>query len=510
MKKNKEKKENRNPKNKKVIKRIILIVVILALVAGGGYGIYRFYWSRSVAKVVAVSSIAVDYEGDEVESGGTLTNDQTQSFYLSDENNIQEIYVTQGQQVSAGTPLLKYNTEETAQSLSEKQISVQQEANDIAITQAQLDKLRTITPVDDTGDDDKKAEPQGEEKEKQAYRYLKDTAKPYDGKGTQEAPYRYLCTEDCYATSAFLKKMQKKQWYCVFEVRDTNKLSGEVVSSTSLNGKHLFSFEEDSLYTIRTGEEYIIPDDDENVSKKYTRKELREAISDKQDELMELQNSYAKDQLEIRQLQESLSEATVTAKNDGVVLKLIDPAEFEDDGTPFMIVSASDKLYVQQQVDEYSVKQLKVGQKVKGKDWVTGTEFEAVVEKISDAPSTGNMDMGYSGTNSNVSYYTVTASVENTEGLENGDSVNLSTTIQDEDSGLFIEKAYCKQEDGKTIVYIRGKKGKLKRREVTTGRTVWGSCIEILDGLSEDDYIAFPYSDTSKEGVRCKVVDYLE
>ena len=515
MKKNKQIKDEavtKNPKKKKVVKRILLILLIAAVVVGGGYGIYRVYWSRSVAKVVAVSSIATDYQGDEVEASGTLTNDQTQSFYLSDENNIQEIYVTQGQQVSAGTPLLKYNTDETAQSLSEKQISVQQEANDIAITQAQLDKLRTITPVDDDStDENTKPEPQGEEKDKQAYRYLKDTAKPYDGKGTEEAPYRYLCTDDCYATSAFLKKMQKKQWYCVFEVRDKNQLSGEIISTTSLNGKHLFTFDDDSLYTIRTGEEYIIPDDDEgNTSKKYTRKELREEISDKQDELMELQNSYARDLLEIKQLQESLSEATVTAKNDGVVLKLIDPAEYEDDGTPFMIVSASDKLYVQQQVDEYSIRQLKVGQKVKGKDWVTGTEFEAVVEKISDAPSTGNMDIGYGGTNSNVSYYTVTASVENTEGLENGDSVNLSTTIQDEDSGLFIEKAYCKQEDGKTVVYIRGKKGKLNRREVTAGRTVWGSCIEILDGLSEDDYIAFPYSDTSKEGVRCKVVEYLE
>lgn len=514
MKKNKQIKDEavtKNPKKKKVVKRILLILLIAAVVVGGGYGIYRVYWSRSVAKVVAVSSIATDYQGDEVEASGILTNDQTQSFYLSDENNIQEIYVTQGQQVSAGTPLLKYNTDETAQSLSEKQISVQQEANDIAITQAQLDRLRTITPVDDAEEENKKSEPQGEEKEQQAYRYLKETAKPYDGKGTEDAPYRFLCTEDCYATSTFLKKMQTKEWYCIFEVREKNKLSGEVISTTSLNGKHLFSFEDGSLYTIRTGEEYIIPDDEGNTtSKKYTRKELREEISSKQDELMELQNSYAKDQLEIKQLQESLSEATVTAKNDGVVLKLIDPAEYEDDGTPFMIVSASDKLYVQQQVDEYSIRQLKVGQKVKGKDWVTGTEFEAVVEKIADAPSTGSaVDMGYGG-NTNVSYYTVTASVENTEGLENGDAVNLSTTIEEEGGGLFIEKAYCKQEKGKTIVYIRGKKGKLKRQEVTTGRTVWGSYVEIKEGLSEDDYIAFPYSDTSKEGVRCKKVDYLE
>lgn len=512
MKKNKQIKDEavtKKPKKKKVVKRILLILLIVILVGAVGYGIYRFYWSRSVAKVVQVSSIAIDYSGDEVESGGTLTNDQTQSFYLSDSDNIQEIYVTEGQQVSAGTPLLKYNTDETAASINEKQVSIQQTANDISIAQAQLDKLRTIKPTDDTEEENKKVEPTGKEKNKQAYRYLTEKAKPYDGKGTEEEPYRFLCTDDCYATSGFLKKIQKKQWYCVFEVRDKNQLSGDVISSTSWNGKHMFTFDDNSLYIIRTGEIYILADEEDNTSKKYTKKELREAISEKQNELMELQNSLAKDQLELKQLQESLSEAVVTAKNDGAVIKLIDPEEFEDDGTPFMIVSSSDKLYVQQMVDEYNVKQLKVGQKVTGKDWVSGADFEAVIEKIADAPST-NEDMGSGGMNTNVSYYNVTASVENTEGLENGDSVNLSTTIEDENAGLFIEKAYCKQENGKTVVYIRNKKGKLKRQEVTTGRTVWGSCIEIKEGLSRDDYIAFPYSDTSKEGVRCKKVDYLE
>lgn len=495
-------------KKKKIVKRVLVCVLVLALLTGAGYGAYRFYISKSVAKVVPVSNIYIDYEGDEMESGGVLTNDSTQSFYLSDQDNVEQLYVTQGQQVTAGTPLLKYDTSETAESLSEKERSVQVVTNDLAIAQAQLDKLRSITPSDETEEAEIRVEPEGKEKEKQAYRYLKDTAKPYEGKGTQEEPYRYLCTKDCYATSEFLKKVQKKEWFCVFEVRDTNKLSGEVVSSTTWNGKHLFYFEENTFYTISTGVLYV-PETEETVSGRYTRKELREEISAKQDEIMELQNALSREQLEIKQLKESLTEAVVLAKNDGIVQKCIDPAEFQDDGTPFLIVSASEKLYVQQLVDEYHIKQLKVGQTVKGRDWMTGTEFEAVIESISDTPSGDGDVMSYGG-NASVSYYSISAYIENTDGLENGDSVNLSTTVTEENQGIFIEKAYCRQEEDETVVYLQNKKGRLKRQVVTTGKMVWGSYIEILDGLTMDDYIAFPYGKTAKEGVRCEQTDYLE
>ena len=37
-----------------------------------------------------------------------------------------------------------------------------------------------------------------------------------------------------------------------------------------------------------------------------------------------------------------------------------------------------------------------------------------------------------------------------------------------------------------------------------TGRTVYGTGIEIKDGLSESDRIAFPYGKTAKEGVKVK------
>ena len=37
---------------------------------------------------------------------------------------------------------------------------------------------------------------------------------------------------------------------------------------------------------------------------------------------------------------------------------------------------------------------------------------------------------------------------------------------------------------------------------MTVGKIVWGDTMEIKDGLSDTDYIAFAYSKNAKEGVK--------
>ena len=55
-------------------------------------------------------------------------------------------------------------------------------------------------------------------------------------------------------------------------------------------------------------------------------------------------------------------------------------------------------------------------------------------------------------------------------------------------------------ENSKSYVYVKSAEGKLEKREVTTGRSLWGSYIEITSGLTMEDYIAFPYGKDIKEG----------
>ena len=49
--------------------------------------------------------------------------------------------------------------------------------------------------------------------------------------------------------------------------------------------------------------------------------------------------------------------------------------------------------------------------------------------------------------------------------------------------------------------------GKLEQRWVTTGKSLWGSYTEILEGLSAEDWIAFPYGKNVKPGVAAQEGD---
>ena len=60
--------------------------------------------------------------------------------------------------------------------------------------------------------------------------------------------------------------------------------------------------------------------------------------------------------------------------------------------------------------------------------------------------------------------------------------------------------AFILKEGSKSYVFLEGEDGKLEKREVVTGKTLWSSYTQILSGLSLEDQIAFPYGKDVKEG----------
>jgi hypothetical protein len=51
-----------------------------------------------------------------------------------------------------------------------------------------------------------------------------------------------------------------------------------------------------------------------------------------------------------------------------------------------------------------------------------------------------------------------------------------------------------------TVQTVKGADGKLEKRFVTTGKSLWGSYTEILSGLTSEDWLAFPYGKNLTEG----------
>ena len=49
---------------------------------------------------------------------------------------------------------------------------------------------------------------------------------------------------------------------------------------------------------------------------------------------------------------------------------------------------------------------------------------------------------------------------------------------------------------------VLGADGKLEKRIVTTGKSLWGNYTEVRSGLSAEDLVAFPYGKNVKPGVK--------
>ncbi|MEG1292502.1 MAG: efflux RND transporter periplasmic adaptor subunit, partial [Lachnospiraceae bacterium] len=95
--------------------------------------------------------------------------------------------------------------------------------------------------------------------------------------------------------------------------------------------------------------------------------------------------------------------------------------------------------------------------------------------------------------------------IENTEGLKNGEYVGLTMTSNVDTSNVIsLEKAYVREENGKSYVLKADKNDRLVKQYVETGKTLWGQSVEILSGLTLEDRVAFPYGKTAKEGIKVK------
>jgi len=92
------------------------------------------------------------------------------------------------------------------------------------------------------------------------------------------------------------------------------------------------------------------------------------------------------------------------------------------------------------------------------------------------------------------SKYPFYVELDSTEGLILGQHVYLQLEVEEgEPAGPAISSAFiCYNEDGSTYVWAENR-GKLEKRTVTVGEyNMMNDTMEILEGLTESDYIAFP------------------
>ena len=170
------------------------------------------------------------------------------------------------------------------------------------------------------------------------------------------------------------------------------------------------------------------------------------------------------------------------------------------DGSAFLEVATGQGTYIKGNISELMLNQVKVGDTISAYCWTNGETFDAKIQSIDTVPSSSS---NYNGSgNPNVSYYGFEAYAKDASKIQAGEYLELTFNLSsDTTSSIWLSKAYVKQEGNKYYV-LKDVHGKLKKQYVTVGKIVWGDTMEIKDGLSDTDYIAFAYSKNAKEGVK--------
>lgn len=403
-----------------------------------------------------------------------------------------------------------------------------------------------------------------DEKDERIYNYLTDESVAYnagEADGSLDNPYIFYVNEDAYAYGSFYNAMRPTEEengsYFIIAVcaKDENgkmllgvsqedlerveqiieeegdnlsneekeQMRAEVMDTlvpqldasvsknkVTINGNSLpTEYDDDRRWYIFSGEEVeegsleewieeVEEAEEWEEPEGYSAKELAQAITEKEKEIKKIDIERRTLELTLNSLKEATEEGVVYAKVDGFV-KTVGDAESFTNGEVFMVVTEDEGLYVSGTVSELLLDRVQPGTVVIANSWETGYTFDAVVTEVSEYPTA---ESAWGEGNPNVSYYEYTAFIEDSSDLKNGEYVDLMIEAEQEDA-LYIEKAYVRQEDGKSYVMIADADGYLKKQYVITGKTIYdGSAIEIKAGLSEEDMIAFPYGDGEVEGAK--------
>lgn len=506
-------------KKKRRIKIIIIAVLVVAVVAGSITGVVYYKNSKGLASVMSVSMISTTNDNTSMTSEGMVCDDACQTINLKDGQKVTEVYVTKDQQVKAGDKLLAYDVTSLSLSVEMKQLEIQSLENQLASEKQKLDKLKNTKPVAKQPETPVTPEPQPEQKPDEKHDVISDLSEA-KGNGTEDEPYVFTCTEASYVSGSLLNTLADKSAVARFVIGDANAPDMELI----VRGDKLGSYDDSDeikLFlagTITAGDasddtagnvsSYTAADtatqteaDTAAEEKTYTADELKDAIKEQTRSVADVDLKKRIAQADLKELQNELEDGVVYAKKDGIVTTVCDPANPPKDGTPFLQLSGASGLYISGTIGELDLDKVKVGQSVSAVNYMTGDTYKGTISEISNAPSDS---VNYGDSNPNSSFYGYTAYIENPQNLKKGDSLQLTidTSSEGSGSGLYIDKSFVRTEHGQSYIY-KDDNGKLKKQSVKTGRTLWDSYVEIKSGLTNDDYIAFPYG--VREGEKTKV-----
>lgn len=305
--------------------------------------------------------------------------------------------------------------------------------------------------------------------------------------------------------------------YVVFEVRESDALNGVILRFWELailvgeDGSWIFQVVEPAYEP--EADNLIEPDYSGTVDTSiyYTAAEIAKMKAETKQQIIDLTLQLKMAELEYDRLSYELSSGMVYSTVDGVVKTVRDPETARVENQPVVLVSGGGGYYVTAALSEMELDTMQVGAKVTVQSWENYSELEGEIVEISEYPDETGQYWYYSEGNQNISLYPFTVFLDESAALREGEWVTVTYDPGGEDSGgFYVEIPFVLQENGRSYVYAAGENDRLEKRLLTTGGNLWGSYIKVLDGLTVEDHIAFPYGRSVKEGAKLRYAEIDE
>ena len=229
----------------------------------------------------------------------------------------------------------------------------------------------------------------------------------------------------------------------------------------------------------------------------YTSAELTSMKKEKEAEIKQLQFDIKMGKAELKIMQKEAADGKITAAFDGVVSEVLDPAAAMESGEPLMKVTGGGGYYVEGTVSELALDTIALGQVVTVNSWDTGMVYTGTIVEIGTYPVE---EQGYYGS-SNVSYYPYRVFIDESADLQEGYYVSMTYQTAEQAAGtLYIQNAFLRSEGNRTYVFVRNAEGMLEKRYLGCGVSTDGYMTPVYSGITEEDYLAFPYGSQVTEG----------
>ncbi|MBR6825712.1 MAG: biotin/lipoyl-binding protein [Oscillospiraceae bacterium] len=567
----------------KAIKTLLITTVCMVMIGALLVGVLWYFGRKTEpVPVTPVADHLLGYMGEAPSYDGTVSTNNLQSVYLSGTQTVKEVYVTEGQSVTKGDPLFRYDTTLTDIQLERQRLASEQAQLSLKEAKEELAEIKKMKPYSPPPPTRPTTVPTTAPLES-----IDELPFYLGGTGTEANPYRYLWAEYLDFDEAFLREhlnAQRTECWLAFEIREKCALGGELLGIWGLHVEAVKPEEpletypteetepteepepteetdpteetepteetdptesteptdstdpteeteptesteptetpnEDEWKTWELTYRFFLPEKIEHVerptipttretewvdtSSGYTAAEIAVMKQEKELEIRDLDLAARMEKLAYETMKTEMSSGIVTATINGTVVNLKDAAMAQVSGEPFLQVTEGGSYFITVQLGEYELEKYAPGSLVTVTSWMNyGYTTTGSLVAVANEPTQNGYYGGYSG-NSDVSYYEATIVVPGEAMLQEGEWVGVSFAVDNTQGAeiLYLENAYIREENGLPYVYRRNAMGLLEKTYIKTGTVMWGYTA-VISGLTEEDWIAFPYGKDVVDGAK--------